>query len=637
MLDIMRRKKRLKIILWLVIFGLALGMLLFFVPGVNIGNVAIDTSAATVDGRPIPFKDFITTYRRVVERFKNSGNNLDPETLKSLGLPRQVLEDLIAANVVYVVADRFGIEVTPEEIRREVETHPSLQDGRGNFIGLQRYKALLAANGYTVTAFEKELHLLRLTEKLNHIVTDSLKVGERELRDEFARTNQKTTVDYVILKKDDYRAINPTEAELRSYFEQHKDDYRIKEKRRAQYLLVPTSAILQDIQITEQEILQEWQRNPKKETVEAAHILFRSTDPDKDAEIKSKAEEILKQIQAGEDFAALAKKHSDDPGSAQQGGYLGPFQRGQTVPEFEEAAFSQKPGEVSGLVRTRYGYHIIKTLRHETPTLEENREALRADLQIKKAREWAKNKAEQAAELTKSRKDLNLVAKDLGVSAEVRETGLFTMEDSPYALDISKELMDEVFALKELQSIGKPVSHPRGYALPKLMEVQLPKAGDFSQSRPQIEKDYIDFKAGERVQSEAEKIADQAAELGSLAKAANANGLKIKTSQEFNITGTPDPEIGTNSSFNKAAFELQPGEVSPPQPLGVNWAVFQVRSRTPFDEKAFQEEKEQLRIQMLQSMREPYFQEFIRQVTEQLEKAGKIRINPKALEEASLY
>jgi peptidyl-prolyl cis-trans isomerase D len=640
MLDLMRRKKQLKIILWVVIFGLALGMLLFFVPGVNIGNVATDTSAAKVAGQSIPFKDFIRTYRRIVERYNRSDNRMDPETLKAMGLPRQVLDDLIASKVVHVVANRFGIEVTSEEVRREVETHPLLQDNQGNFIGIERYKMLLARNGYTVTEFENELRLLRLTEKLNLIIADSLKVSDQELRDEFAQENQKTVVDYVLLKKEDQKkAIKPTEAELRTYFDGHKDAYRIKEKRRARYLLVPTSAILPEIEVTEQEIREEWKQNPRKETVEAAHILFSVTDPAKDAEVRAKAQEVLKQIQAGGDFAALAQKHSEDIGSAERGGYLGPLQRGQMVQaqEFEDAAFSLKPGEVSDLVRTDFGYHIIKVLSHETPTLEENREGLKSDLKIKKAQDWARRKAEEAARLAENQKDLHLIVTDLGIAAEVKETGLFTIDDNPHELGISQEFRDEVFALKELQSIGKAISHPMGYAVPKLIEVQMPKPGDFNQSRTEIEKDYIDFKAGEMVQAEAKTLSGQAAEQGSLAKAARKHNLEIKTSQEFTVTGTPDPEIGTNSSFNRAAFELQPGEVSAPQPLRDNWAVFQVKSRTPFDEAAFQEEKEELRSQMLQSMRQSYFQEYIRSITEELEKDGKIRINTRALEQASLY
>jgi peptidyl-prolyl cis-trans isomerase D len=641
MLDLMRRKKRLKAVLWLVIFSLALGMLLFFVPGVDVGSVATDTSAATVDGQVIPMKDFIAEYRRVVQRYINGGkNNIDPETLKAMGVPRQVLDDLITTRVIQVIAERLGVEVTPEEVRQAVETNPNLQY-QGKFIGIERYKALLAANNYTVTDFENDIYRVQLTKKLSEIITDSLSVSDQELRDEFSKTNEKARIDYVILKKDDYkRLVKPTEAELRSYFDAHKEAYRIKEKRRAQYLLVPVSQTLPTIKVTEQEILDEWDKRQHEETVDVAQIYLRATDPSKDAEVKARAEAVLKQAQAGADFAALAKKYSEDTESAGQAGYLGSFQRGQLAQEFgqefENAAFSLKPGEISGLIRTQYGYHIIKVLRHEIPTLESSRASLTAAIRQRKAEELAKQKAEEAASLAEKQKDLSAVAKNLGVATEIKETSFFTNDENPFEIGISQAMRDEIFDLKQVGSIGKAVEHPLGFAVPKLTEVQMPKPGDFAESRNQIEKDYIDFKAKELMQAAAKKLSEEARKQGSLEKAAKTMGLNAKTSQEFTASGTPSPEIGSNPALNKIAFELAPGSVSAPQPLLDNTIVFQVKFRSPFDEAAFQKQKPELRKRLLQASQDLYFQDYVRKMTEDLEKAGKIRINPKALEQASL-
>lgn len=219
MLDLMRRKKQLKIVLWVVIFGLAIGMLLFFVPGVNVGNVAIDTSAATVDGLPVLMKNFITAYRKTVENYSDHGKNkTDPETLKALGISKHVLDSLIATKVVESIANRLGIKVTTDEIRRAIEAQPGLQD-QGKFIGVERYKAILAANNIDVSDFEEDVKYLQMAKKIRSIITDSLDVSDREIRDEFARTSQQTQVDFVLLKKEDFeKRVKPAEAELRSYF-----------------------------------------------------------------------------------------------------------------------------------------------------------------------------------------------------------------------------------------------------------------------------------------------------------------------------------------------------------------------------------------------------------------------------------
>jgi peptidyl-prolyl cis-trans isomerase D len=384
--------------------------------------------------------------------------------------------------------------------------------------------------------------------------------------------------------------------------------------------------------VSEQEILREWNQSSHDETVEAAHILFRIPDPSKEVEVKARAEAVLKQARAGEDFGELAKKNSEDTGSSAEGGFLGTFRRGQMVPEFENAAFATKAGEISDLVRTQFGLHIIKVLRHVMPTLESSRPSLAADIQIRKAHEVARQKAEEASRLGVKQKDLSLIAKDLSVATEIKETQLFKSDDNPFVLGISEDFRNQVFQLKEINATGKAVEVPAGYAIPKLLEVQLPRPGDFAEAQKQVEKDYAESKAKELAQAEAKKLSEEAAREGSLEKAAKAMGLSVKTSQQFKMTQSPDPAIGTDSTFNSAAFDLEPGAVSAAIPLSDDFAVFQVRSRSSLDEQAFQKEKSGLRKKLLESRQDPYFQTYVQKVTEELEKAGKIRINPKALE-----
>jgi peptidyl-prolyl cis-trans isomerase D len=631
----MRRKKRLKIILWLVIFSLALGMLLFFVPGMNMGMVATDNSAATVDGQVIPMQEFAEAYRRVVRNYTNGGKNrIDPEMLKTIGLPKQVLDSMVTEKVIQRTAKNLGIDVTTDEVRQAVETYPYFQD-QGKFIGIERYKALLAANDISVPDFERDVRNEQLVKKVRGVITDSMSVSDRELRDEFARTNQQTVVEYVLFKKDDFKKqVKPTEAELRAYFDGHKDSYKVKEKRRIQYLLVPASKIISTVKVTEPEILAAWNQRSHEEIVEAAHILFRIPDPSKEAEVRAKAESVLKQVKAGGDFAALAKKYSDDTGSAARGGVLGPIRRGQMgTKEFEDAAFSLKAGETSDLVRSEAGYHIIKVLRRVTPTLASSRDSIIAEIQGKRAMEIAKQTAEQAATMAQKQKDLSLVAKSLGVAAEIKEPPPFKKDDNPFEFGISQAMRDMAFELKQINSVGNAVEHPIGYAVPKLLEVQMPRPGDFAEFRSQVEKDFIESKAKELLQADAKKLSEEAGKQGNLEKAAKGMGLAVKTSQPFSISGTPDPEIGANPTFTQAAFDLAQGGVSSPIPLLDNEAVMQVKSRSSFDDAAFQKQKASLKDKLLEANQDPYFQDYIRKATEELEKAGKVRVNPKALEQ----
>jgi peptidyl-prolyl cis-trans isomerase D len=639
MLDLMRRKKRLKAVLWLVIISLALGMLLFFVPGANVGNITFDSSAASVDGEPIPMKGLIDAYRKAVHSYSAGGKNkTDPETLKALGLGRQVLDSLINERVVGYTGKMLGLDVSPEEIRQAVEMNPNLQD-QGGFIGVERYKALLEANNISISEFEEGVRYMLLAKKIRNVVTDSMNITEKELRDEFIRTNQEAQVSYVILKKDDFKKlVTPSEAELRAHFEANKDRYKIKEQRRAQYLLISLQSLAATLSVTDKEMQDEWTRQGHEETVDAAHILFEVKDPSKEAEVKARAEAILKRAKAGEDFAALAKKYSEDPDSAKQGGDLGPFPRGRMVREFEDVAFSLKPGQISDLVRSQFGFHIIKVLKHDIPSLAESRKSIERAVQLNKASDLAKQKGAEAQQLAAKEKDLNAIGKALNVPCEIKETGLLSRDSDAFANGISPDLLQEIFQLKEIGSVGRAVYHPQGYALPKLLETRLPKPPDFIEAHAAVEKDYIDAKQSELMQAEAKNLSEEAINLGALEKAAQKNKLTVKDSLSFKIDGNPDPGLGSVPQFNSAAFEIPIGSVSAPIQLdgGNRMAVLQVKSRTPFDEAAFNKQKSDIRDRLLTGAQNPYFQEYIRRVTEDLEKAGKIRINPKAIEQLAM-
>jgi peptidyl-prolyl cis-trans isomerase D len=635
-LDLLRRKKRLKLFLWLVIVSLGLSMLLFFVPGQGGGVGAFDSAAATVDGETITVKDYVNTYRRFIDNFSAQGKNkLDRETIKTLGLGRQALDALINVKVVNLTAERLGLSVSPEEMRQAVESNPNFQD-RGIFIGVERYKTLLAANRLSVPEFEDGVRFGILSRKIRNLISDSMVVTERELRDEFLRSSQEAQVRFVFLNKEDFKKhVTPDEASVRAHFEANKDKFVTKEQRKVQYLLIPMAALAATIKPTEDEIQAEWKRQGREENVEASHILFKVDDPAKEGEIKAKAEAVLKRAKAGEDFAELAKTNSEDPVSATQGGSLGTFGRGRMIKEFEDVAFSLKPGDISGVVRTQFGLHIIKVLRHDIPDLEASRSLITRTVQLNKASDVAKQKAVEAARLAETQKDLNQVAKALAVVTEIRETGFIAKDSDPLASGVSQPFVDEVFRLKEIGATGKAVDHPSGQALPKLLEIQLPKPPDFTTSRPRVEQDYIEVKARELIQAEAKKISDEAVKSGDIEKTAQPKKLMVKTTPAFKRGGVADPEIGNVPQFNDAAFTLPIGAVSPPISFegGNHVAVLQVKSRSDFNEPEFEKQKGDLRNKILGSWKEAYFQQYIRQITEALEKSGKIRINSRAVDE----
>ena len=356
------------------------------------------------------------------------------------------------------------------------------------------------------------------------------------------------------------------------------------------------------------------------------------SDPAKESEVKTKAEGVLKRARAGEDFAELARKYSEDTGSAGEGGNLGLFPKGRMVPEFENAAFSMKPGEISDLVQSQFGFHIIKVLRHDMPNLDMQKGEIAQTIQRRKAVEIVRQKGAEAEKLAEKQKDLAAIGKALGVPAEVKQTGLLNRTDSALGQGLMPEQLEGIFQLKEIGAIGKAGEHPLGYALPKLLEVNLPKPPDFASSRNSVESDFISSKAGELMLAEAKRISAEARQLSDLDKAAKQNRLAIVASQSFKLDGVPNLDLGSVASFNSAAFKLPVGGISEPISMGAQAAVLQVISRTPFDEAAFALQKEEIRGRLL-AWQDSYYQDYLRTITGELTRSGKIRINPKALED----
>jgi peptidyl-prolyl cis-trans isomerase D len=632
----MRRKKRLKLILWLVIISLGMGMLLLFVPGQNVGIQGFDNSVATVAGDPISAKDFSSTYSRFVQNYSDNGRNkTDVETLKRLQVDKQALNALIQVRVVNYVGKQMGLNVTPEEVTRSIESNPSFRSQAG-FIGVDAYKSVLATNGIDVDQFEQGMKYTLLARKVLNLLTDSLSVPEKQIRDFFRKQNSEAQVQYVLFDKEAAKKkISPAEAELKAYFEANKDKYFIKEKRKAQYLLLSVADIAAQINVTEQEIDAAWAKEEHSETVTASHILLKVDDPAKDAEVKAKAEALLKRAKANEDFAELARQNSQDEGSAAQGGNLGPFTRGKMTKVFEDAAFSLKAGEISNLVRSEFGYHIIKVQSHEIPSKETSRLGLIRSIQIDRALEICKQKADEALKMAATQKDFAAIAKALNVPAKVQESPLVDRGGDAYSLGLSQEFVDELFALKEKNSIGKPVDVAAGRALPKLIDIVLPKPPGFQESADQVRKDYMEIKSTEAIMQQAQKISDDAKTFADLAKAAQKAGVAVKTSDVFKQNAQPSKELGIVPEFNNATFELPVGGVSGPVAMngGKQIAVLQVKTLTPINEAEYAKQKSILIDQALSNARNAYFDEYIRKATEQLEKARKIRINASLMDQ----
>src|SRR5262249_17317388 len=393
--------------------------------------------------------------------------NQVPKALEGL-YARQILNQLVFAKEIEFEAERLGIKVTNEEVADRVKQYLPTAFNGDSPIGMDQYTAQVQQRfNMTVPVFENLIRQGLLEEKFRRLVTDGVSVGPNELAEQFKYQNEKVKVDYALIKPEDLESkITVDDAAIKAYYEKNKTRYTIPEKRVVEYGLVDLAKLRQSIQISDDDLKIRYQQDIQQyqvpNRVHAEHILFMTvgkTDAEVD-EIKKKAEDVLKQVKKGAKFDDLAKKYSEDPGSKEKGGDLGWLVQGQTVPEFERAAFSMQPGQISDLVKTQYGFHIIKVMEKETAhtkPFEEVKDSIRGPLLNNKAQEEENKISDQiSAQIRKSSKTpLADLAKQFNL--QVAQTRPVTATDPLLEFGTnSKDVNEAIFRLREGE-VSQPI------------------------------------------------------------------------------------------------------------------------------------------------------------------------------------
>src|SRR6185436_16506105 len=404
MLDRMRRHKG-----WLK-WSLALVVLtfvVFYIPDFLTTSTGAAPSEvlAEVEGEPITVGAFTRRYNAQVNAYRNAyGGQINDQLIKQLGIDRQILNQLVDEEAMVAESRKQGLTVSDVEIRERILALPGFQQN-GKFVGEQRYRQILQFSNppMTTAEFERSLRRALQIEKLRNALTGWMSVGDAEVAAEFRKRNEKVKLDVVPVTAEAFKSqVAVSDAEVAAAFEKSKELYRVGEKRKIKYALLNVDQVRQTITVPETEVAAFYQQNLSQyqspAQVRASHILFKTEGKDENA-VKAKAEEVLKLAKApGADFAALAKKYSEDESNNANGGDLDYFGRGRMVPEFEQAAFAMKNGEISDLVKTAFGFHIIKMVDNKP---ESTRPMAEVHTEIEDQLKWQKAQAE-AEKIAKS-------------------------------------------------------------------------------------------------------------------------------------------------------------------------------------------------------------------------------------------
>ena len=557
-------------------------------------------------------------------------------------LASRAAEQLIDEKVMVAEAERIGLRATDQELADELQ-HGQLATilfPNGAFIGREGYEDFLQRNDLTVPQFEKMEKDFILARKLRALINGSVSVTDSELRHEFERRNTKVKFEYAALSQDEIRkAIHPTDAELKAFYERNKATYAnsIPEKRKVKFVLIDTAKLEAQAAITPQELQAYYNQHLDDyrvpEQVKVSHILIKTPLAGADGKIDSKgveearkkAQDILNQLKAGAKFEDLAKKYSEDPGSGKQDGSLGWMGRGRTVPEFEKTAFSLPKGQLSGLVQSSYGYHIIriddKQQAHVKP-LAEVKDQIEPVLKQQKAQRAGENEANSL--LNQARSDgLDKAAAAKGL--QVVTTDFFTRTDSLPGMGSAPEFMDVVFSARE-KTPPDLAPLPHGYAVFELLAVKPPATPTFEEIRSRVENEFKNERASVLLTQKAKELSDRAKAEHDLKKAAKELGATLKTSDLVAPDGQV-PDIGSLSGPASVIFDMQPAEISGPVSAGANAVVVSLLEKRQPSDQEFAQKKEQIRDSLLQSKQGELFGLFVANLRQQMEKSGKVKIN----------
>jgi len=636
-----------KIVLSGLLLLICAAMVIAFVPGGLGGEITGAPGKgiiARVGGEDVTVQEVRDTARQMLQQ---QGAQLGPNA--SVLLPffaQRAADQLIDRQALLVEAQHLGLKASPQEVKDE------LQHGRysqyffpnGNFVGEAEYEGMLQRANLTPSMFEDNVSKEIMISKLQALITGSASVGDAAIRQEFDKQNTRVKFEYAILKEDDVKkGLHPTSEELKAFYDSHQKNYAnsIPEKRKIKYAMLDTGKIESGVQITHDELQAYYNQHRDQyrvaEQAKVSHILIKTPLPGPDgkvdekgvAEAQRRAEDLLKQLKGGAKFEDLAKKYSEDPGSAKEGGSLGWIGKGRTVPEFEKAAFSLPKGQISDLVKSSYGFHIIRVDDRQDAhmkTLDEAKVEIEPILKQQKTQQIAQKQAEDLLQQAKTQ-GLEPAAAAKGVP--VATSDFFGRKDLVPGLGPAPQLMDAVFTATE-KSPAEMAATSQGFAVFQLMAVKPQSTPTFDEIRGRVEEEFKNERSNVLLTQKTQELSDRAKSGHDLRKAAKELGAEMKTS-EFVAPDGQVPDIGSMTGQASVAFSMKPGDISGPIEGGGNGAVISVLDLQAPTETDFAAKRDQIRDTLLQGKEQELFGLFVTNLRDQMQKAGKIKINQEEL------
>lgn len=617
MLDRMRRHRNwLKWSLGLVV----LTFIVFYIPDFlgtrQAAGPGARAAVAEVEGHPITAAEFRRAYFGQLQMYRSAyGGNVNEQLLRQLGIDRQILQQLVDERASLAEANRLGLTATDAEVADRIVKIPGFQEN-GQFVGEQRYKQILGMQNppLSLAEFEEGLRRSIVLDKLRAAVTSWITVSDAEVDAEYRRRNEKVKLDVVALAADKYReGLTASDDEVATYFASHQEEFRVGEKRKIRFLAIDVQKLRERVVVPPRDVERFYNQNLEQystpEQVRASHILFKTEGKD-EATVRAEAERVLAEARKGADFAELAKKYSEDEGSKASGGDLDFFARGRMVPEFDQVAFTAEPGTISDLVKSQYGFHIIKVVEKREGSvrpLDDVRAQITEQVKWERAQQQASDLASRLGTEISTPADLDKAAQQNGLVTQ--ESGLFLRDEPIAGLGPSPEVAAEAFTLKDGEVSGA-LRTQQGYAFVTVTGREASRLPKLDEVKDKVRDAVLGHKAVEAARAKAASLAAALKTAKDFAAAAKAAQVESKTT-ELVTRASALPDVGASSAVDAVAFSLPAGAVSDPIAVDTGAAIVRVVERQDVTPEQVAAGRATLREELLSDRRNRFFSAYM--------------------------
>jgi peptidyl-prolyl cis-trans isomerase D len=628
---------------------LLVGLIAFYIPNSSLGpgagtvrSSADDNVIAKVGSQEITLKEYRGALANALSAF-GRGSSLPLGIAKSIGYDKRALDDLISERLVIEEGRELNLTGADREVADAIMR--AFTNEQGNFVGRSEYLRRMKTSGLNVEEYEKDRRDDITARKVREFIVSPIQVSDREVEEKYKLDKTKVEVVYATVDRDKIRSkFNPTEQDLRSYYDAHKDEFKADEKtRKVEYIFIPMKEVAKTVPVTEEELKKEYESRKQQEKRASIIKLNVLAASDEDT-VKAKIDELAREVRdpKGKDFATVAKGNSQDP-SAKQGGDIGWIKEEKNRPaQWRQRVYTNdlEKDAIEGPFKDGRSWYLMKVTDKRDVPFDQMRDTLKATAQNNKAYKVANDLAQKAYEKATQYKDLRKAAEE--VSREIKVSADSLLKTTPYFKDGDEQkdlgesashannpAFDTATSAIAKGGIGEKVSIPGGFAVPRVVDI-LDKgaAMSFEQARNQVENKYRQEKEPTFAQARAQDILNQSKSVEDFERLAKAEGLETKTDTNFDSYSFPGASQGSSQAQARAALtSLKEGEAAKaPIKVGASYLIFAAKKRTEADLSKLPQEREGIRQGILSERQNLAYSAFIKAARKRYEEQGKIKI-----------